>query len=47
MAKKIEDMKEPTMGEKFKAFIDGLVDNHTITADVAGIIKHAIDAKFK
>lgn len=34
-----------TNAEKFAEFIDGLVVNHTISADVAAIIKHAIEAK--
>lgn len=30
--------------DTFKAFLDTLVGNQTITADVAGIIGHAMDA---
>ena len=46
MAKKQDEAPVPTKAEEFAAFIDGLVQNHTITADVAGLIKHAITAKF-
>lgn len=45
MAKKQEEEEAPTNAEKFAAFIDGLVANQTISADVGAIIKHAIDAK--
>ena len=45
MAKKQEEAPAPTNAEKFAAFVDELAANHTITADVAGIIKHAIEAK--
>lgn len=46
MAKKQEvEVPAPTNAEKFAAFIDGLVENQTINADVAAIIKHAIEAK--
>lgn len=44
MSKKTE-APEPTAAEKFAAFIESLATNHTITADVAGIIKHAIEAR--
>ncbi len=46
MAKKSEaEAPAPATGaEKFAAFIDRLVENQTITADVAGVIKHAIEA---
>ena len=42
MAKKAESEAIPA--EVFAVFIEGLVGNHTISADVAGIIKHAIAA---
>ena len=46
MAKKIEvEAPAPTNAEKFSAFIDGLVSNQTISADVGALIKHAIEAK--
>ena len=44
MAKKQEVEEPPTNAEKFSAFIDGLVSNQTITADVGALIKHAIEA---
>ena len=46
MAKKsAESENEPveTVNDKVKAFIDSLVSNQSISADVAGIIKHAVD----
>lgn len=46
MAKKPEaEAPAPTTAEKIAAFIDGLVENQTISADVAALIKHAIEAK--
>jgi hypothetical protein len=44
MGKK-EPEVEVTTAEKMEAFIDSLVGNATISADVAGIIKHAIEAR--
>lgn len=43
-AKKEVEAPVPTNAEKFAAFIDGLVSNQTISADVAALIKHAIEA---
>lgn len=45
MAKKQKAEEQAKVGaaEVFAAFIDRLADNATITADVAGIIKHAIN----
>ena len=38
--------KEPeTVADQFIAFVDGLVQRHTISADVGAIIKHDIEAR--
>jgi hypothetical protein len=45
VAKKQEaEEPAPTNAEKFAAFIDGLVSNQTISADVGALVKHAIEA---
>ena len=44
MPKKEEvDQAPVSAADVFVTFIDDLVQNHTITADVGGIVKHAIN----
>ena len=49
MTTKKEEKEAPSAGphDAFKAILDELVTSQTITADVAGIIKHALDHKAK
>jgi hypothetical protein len=46
MAKKDDEAGKLTTAEQVAAWLDKLVINHTITADVAGILKHQIAAEF-